>query len=196
MPKISIVTPVYDMKDKNKFLERLSKSIDRQNFKDFEWVISENGKGMAANTNEGINRAKGDILKIIFMDDYFAHDNSLLKISETFEGRWLVTACEHDNGTRGNPHYAWYNEEIHTGNNTIGSPSVLAFENEDPLLFDESLTWMLDCDLYKRLYDRYGVPTVLDDINVVIGIGEHQMTNLIDNETKIKETNSLIKKYA
>ena len=88
-----------------------------------------------------------------------------------------------------------YNKKIHLGKNTIGSPSVLSIKNENPLFFDENMTWLLDCDYYKRLYDKYGEPLILNEINVVIGTGKHQMTNILSNYAKKKEYYYMAKKY-
>lgn len=195
MPKISVCVPLSNMKNKAFFLERLINSLLIQTFRDFEVVMTEGGE-MAENINRTIKKAKGEIVKLLFMDDYLAHKDSLKIISNNFSEGWMVTACEHDDGKRINPHFPLYTHEIHTGKNTIGSPSVLSFENKNPLFFDEKLTWLLDCDLYKRLFNRYGVPKLIYDINVVIGIHDGQMTNLISKKRKEEEFIYLKKKYA
>lgn len=196
MPKVSICLPTHDMQNKDFFLGRCLKSIEQQTFKDYEVVITENGKGMAPNTNEAIQKAKGDIVKILFMDDFLAHPYSLQNIVKTFKGGWLVTGCIHNDGVDNfNPHYPTYSAMIHRGENTIGSPSVLAFENKEPLLFDETMTWLLDVDLYKRLYARYGEPTILNELNVGIGLHSGQTTHLLSNKIKRDEYIYLLKKY-
>lgn len=193
MPKISICTPVHNMKNKDFFLSRLQKSLEDQTFTDFEWVVTEEGK-MAENTNAAIKKAKGEIIKIIYLDDYLAHKNSLKNIVENWKGGWLVTGCNHDN--RKNK----FSDHIPTVNglpfdiNTIGSPSVLAFENKNPLLFDENLSWLLDVDLYKRLYKQYGEPTIIESTDVTIGLHDGQMTNLLTPEEKQKEADYLTTK--
>lgn len=207
MYKLSVIVPTHDMQNKLDFLQRNLDSLWEQNFQDFEIVVTDNSdddkiqkmcewygginyyrnpiKGMAPNTNEGIRRATGQIIKILYLDDYLAHPNALTKVVEYFDGGWLVTACEHSDGfKRMRRHYPEYNDQIYLGNNTIGSPSVLAFENEDPLFFDEKMTWLLDCDYYRRLHQRYGAPTILRDVGVVIGVGLHQMTYQIPDEIK------------
>lgn len=189
-PKISLVIPVHEMRSKSYFLSRCLNSIKLQSFKDYEICISENGKGMAKNTNEAIKKAKGDIIKVLFMDDYLSHRHSLKKIVNAFneDVSWLVTGCEHDDGEFiGNPHWAKWGNEIFHGANTIGSPSVMAFKNDSPLLFDENMTWLLDVDLYIRMFERYGIPKILDDINTTIGIGTHQTTHLLTEEQKMQE---------
>lgn len=196
MPKISIVVPFHWMKNWKFFLTRCLESIEQQTFADYEVILTKAGS-MPVNSNRAIKSAKGDIIKILYMDDYLAHPFALNEIAGAFRGGWLVTGCEHDAGQgRCNPHHPEWNDEIHTGKNTIGSPSVLAFENKDPLLFDEKLSWMLDVDLYSRLYKRYGEPTIVKDINVVIGLHEGQTTHLLPEEEKIKEVEYVINKYA
>lgn len=193
-PKISIAVPTHDMKNGDFFLNRLIDSIEMQTFDDYEIVITKEGR-MAENTNAAIKKCKGEIIKILYMDDYLAHEKSLQEIVDNFKGGWLVTGCEHDagSGERFNPHYPVFNANDY--DNYIGSPSVLSFENNEPLFFDETLTWLLDHDLYKRLYARYGPPTILNSLNVVIGIGEHQMTNILSDELKLKERDFINKKY-
>lgn len=187
-PLISIVTPVHDMQDRDKFLKRLNASLLDQTFKNWEHVITEEGK-MAENTNAGIKKAKGDIIKIIYLDDFLYSPLALQNLVENFKGGWFASGCihTHDGTTFENPHYPTYNPEVRWGKNTIGSPSVIAFENNDPLLFDENLSWLLDCELYGRLYDRYGEPTIVNDIDVAIGLGPHQTTHLMSNEDKWAE---------
>lgn len=182
------------MLDGDKFLWRNINSVMEQTYTDYEIIITKAGK-MAENTNAGIKKAKGDIIKILFMDDYFAHPNALQEIADNFTGGWLATGCNHDDGYNlFNPHMARWNDNIHA-HNTIGSPSVTAFENDDPILFDETYSWVLDCDLYHRLYERYGEPTIIDDINVTIGIGRHQATQILTDEEKFAEEDRLRNKH-
>lgn len=187
-PQISICVPAHKaMKNHDFFLERLKKSVEQQTFKDYELIVTYDGK-MAENTNSAIKQAKGEIVKVLYMDDFFAHPDALQRIVEAFKGGWLVTGNSHTHGEdRVNDHLPTWNDNIKNGANTIGSPSVLAFENKDPLLFDENLSWLLDCELYDRMYKRYGPPTFLNDINVVLGIGDHQMTHILTDEEKLKE---------
>ena len=186
------------MEDGNHFLWRLIQSIMAQTFKDYEIIITQEGS-MPLNSNAGIKKARGEIIKILYLDDYLAHKDALKEIVDAFspETQWLVTGCLHQftGGPQEDPHYPQWNDELYTGKNSIGSPSVLSFRNEGHLLFDESLTWLLDCDLYKRYYDQYGPPTILNDLSVVIGTGEHQSTYLISNERKAQEYEYLINKY-
>lgn len=223
--KISVVIPTYEMRGLGcEYLSRNLDSLANQVFTDFEVVISDNSdnddieklcqdykdlkityfknplQGMAANTNEGMKAAKGKIIKILYQDDFLAHDQALGDIAYSFKAsdKWLVTGCGHSDefGEWTRPHYPEYTKGIKLGINTIGSPSVLAILNDEPLLFDESLTWVLDCDLYSRLYDTYGLPRVLNSINVIIGTGTHQTTHILTNEYKQSEQDKIYKRYA
>src|SRR3990167_3471558 len=223
--RISVCIPTYEMKGKGAtFLRQSLNILSRQFFKDFEVIISDNSeddeiekvcrdfsglninyfrnlvKGMAPNSNSAIKASRGELIKMLYLDDFLFGEDALFEISRNFatENYWLVTGCVHtiDGENYFNPHYALWNDKIYTGNNTIGSPSVLTVRNDSPLLFDESLTWVLDCDLYYRYYEKYGKPKVVDNLNVVIYQGEHQTSAFLSDEIKQKEYNYLINKYA
>jgi glycosyltransferase involved in cell wall biosynthesis len=196
-PKLSIIIPIHDMPNGDKFLWRTINRIMEQSFKDYEIIITKEGK-MAENTNAGIRRARGEIVKILYLDDYLAHEHSLQKIVDAFEPdtKWLVTGCLHDYGdTLGNPHMPEYTDEIYTGDNRIGSPSVLAFRREGCFYFDERLSYLLDCDLYKRYHDAYGDPKILEEYNVVIGLHEGQTSNTMPDGEKREEGIYMLNKY-
>lgn len=192
-PKLSIVIPIHEMKGGAEFLWRNINSLMEQTFKDFEIIITREGK-MAENTNAGIKRARGKIIKILYLDDYLAHKNVLQDIVDAFdifEGQWLIQATDNNEHPR-------YTENIETGNNKLGSPSALAFINrfETNLLFDEKMSWLLDCDFYKRYYEKHGLPIILDkEPGVILGVGDHQVTHLLTIEEKQLEHDYMIKKY-
>jgi len=155
----------------------------------------------SANINNAIKKASGKLIKILFQDDFLFHEKALEEIARNFnieKDEWLVTACIHskDGVNFFRPFFPKYNRLIHLGKNTISSPSVLTIRNESPLLFDENLIWLMDCDYYKKCYNKFGKPKILNEINVVNRIGEHQVSRSIVNIiTKLKETIYLIKKY-
>jgi glycosyltransferase involved in cell wall biosynthesis len=180
------------------YLERSLDILERQTYDNYEIVVSDNSddhaieklckefdvryirnpiKGMAANTNNAIKEAKGDLIKILYQDDFLAYDEALEDIVNNFEGSWLATGCSN------HPH-PFYSEV-----NTIGSPSVITIKNGLDLWFDEHLTWALDLDFYKRLYAKYGEPKILDIVGVAMGLGDHQVTNNLSDEIKMYEEN-------
>lgn len=201
------------------FLERNLKSIYIQEFDDYEIVISDDSdtdelkvwlstldmpiryvrnkgaKGMANNTNNAINHASGDLIKILYQDDYFWSSRSLEKIVEHFTPTttWLATGCTHtmDGQSFFNDHKPYYSES----ENTIGSPSVITFKREVRERFDPNFHWVLDLSFYKDLYRRYGKPKIYDAVNVVIGVHLGQKTHLLSDERKALEHKLLKLKY-
>lgn len=151
-------------------------------------------KGMANNTNFAMDNASGQLIKILYMDDYFYNESSLWDIVRHFTPyvMWMVTPCLHDGG-QGlfNEHKPHYSESV----NTIGSPSVLTMRREIRERFDPQFHWVLDLDLYKRLYRKYGLPKILNRVNVVIGVHGGQMTHILSDQRKNLEFELLKKKY-
>jgi len=155
----------------------------------------------SANINNAIKKATGKLIKVLFQDDFLFHEKALEEIVTHFDmqkDHWLITACIHSvNGTDFfKPFYPAYNNKIRWGINTISSPSVLTIKNDTPILFDEKLIWLMDCDYYQRCYDAFGKPIILNDINVVNRTGEHQVSHtLVHLSTRIKEYIHTWKKY-
>jgi len=227
---ISICIPTYEMGGKgHTFLEHSFSLLNAQTFKNFDVVVSDHSTGediksvcdkyrlffpisyyknpssrgsSSANINYAMNKAQGDIIKILFQDDYLCDANALDLIHQKFEDNkvdWVVNGTVHtsDNTHFYNPIIPRYNSLIHLGNNTISSPSVLAMRNKDINYFDEKLIWLMDVEYYKRLYDKYGLPVVIDRILVVNRIWEGQVSHtkidseLINQEEKyVKEKHS------
>lgn len=218
-PTVSIVVPVHSMEGASYFLQRNLYSIAAQTYKNYEIVISDDSeddqlekyilglplpikyfknqedKGMANNTNHGLDRATGDLTKILFLDDYFSHSTSLEEIVRYFSPQawWLATGCTHtmDGVHYFNNHVPYFSDS----ENTIGSPSVITLRTEIKIRFDPNFSWVLDLDLYKQLYRKYGKPKIYDQPNVVIGIGLHQMTNILSDYQKAREFQLLKIKY-
>lgn len=195
VPKLSIITPVHSMEGAGAFLQRLHDSLAIQTFKDFEWIGVRKGK-MAETTNEAIRQANGEIIKILFMDDYLAHENALQNIVDGMDSGWLASGClhTHDGKELINPHYPTYHPSIRDGVNTIGSPSVVAIRKGTKVKFDERMSFFLDCDWYTRLYEEYGPPVLLNSLDVVIGLGPHQTTNIMTTEEKQAELTYMLDK--
>ena len=161
----------------------------------------ENIGNSSANINNAIKKATGKLIKILFQDDFLYSNNSLEDIANNFnleKDKWLITACEHskDGINLFRPFYPKYNNNIHLGNNTISSPSVLTIKNDEPLLFDENLIWLMDCDYYKRCYDKFGAPKIFNSINIVNRAGIHQISNTkANNALRNREYLYILKKY-
>jgi glycosyltransferase involved in cell wall biosynthesis len=229
MKKISVCIPAYEMKGKGK--EYLNFSFDilaKQTFKDFEIVIADHSTSSdikdlceswkdrldilyvkndhkigvsSANINVAMKHAKGELIKILFQDDFLMGEESLEQQYDQFvdgDSHWMVTACAHtqDGIKITDPFFPRYHDQIQYGINTISSPSVLMFKNENVLDFDENLFWLMDVEYYKRLYDNFGLPTVCNFISVVNRNHENQVSHtMATEEVRKKEHEYVVKKY-
>lgn len=139
---------------------------------EINYVKNEEQRGnMSANTNCALRHADGEILKIIFQDDFILTNNLVSELDRAFidEVEWAVTgfAQTNDDGrTHYNPRIPYYNDRILEGFNTLSSPSILAMKNGINEFFDEKLTMLMDCDLYYRLYKYHKEPVILKKCHI------------------------------
>lgn len=206
--KISIAVPTYECENIGwLFVTELLNSIIKQNFNDYEVIISDQStnsrikdicnfyanhmnlkfidatsikKSNSANVNNAIKNCSGEYIKIMFMDDFFVNNTALSKIYERMSNTnamWCVNGCVHCNNIHHlfNRHIPYYNHEIHLGKNTISSPSVLTLREKQ--YFDDSLSMLMDCEMYKRLYVNYGNPEIIEDLLICNRIHEKQLQN-------------------
>lgn len=61
------------------------------------------------------------------------------------------------------------------GQNFVGCPSVALIPKEE--YFDTNVMYMIDCELWYRLYIKYGNPGILENHKIVVGHGDHQLTS-------------------
>lgn len=212
--RFSIVIPTWEQHGKGVyFLRQLLDSIRIQTFTDFEVVVTDHSEGdeienlsrsfeelnilyiksilnrgnSPANLNNGLNYAKGEIIKVMFQDDFFIDKHALNIIDKSFKAtscKWLVNgSCTTTDSVNFTGHMIpKWDDSILRGQNTISSPSVLSFVNEDIILFDERLTMLMDCDYYYALYKRYGVPTVLENCIVANTSHPDQISKKYDKD--------------
>jgi len=224
--RFSIVIPTWEQYGLgHKFLNQLLFSISKQNFKNYEIIISDqsndleienlcnnyknlnivyhknyNNRGNSpANLNNALRFAKGDIIKIMFQDDFFVNKNSLNIIDNFFKEndcKWLVNGCCHTNDGINLDRFmipSW-NDRIIEGNNTISSPSVLSIINQDISFFDENLVMLMDCDYYYKLYTKYGLPCIINENLIANRIHSHQISSMYKQDIN-KEINLIKEKY-
>ncbi|MDD2935323.1 MAG: glycosyltransferase [Candidatus Pacebacteria bacterium] len=180
---------ISDHSETNEIRDLCDKYKNRLNIKYFK--NKEKRGNSSSNINNAIRKADGKLIKILFQDDFLYNKNSLQRIIDSFElekDNWLVTACIHTNDGINfyRPFYPKYHDKIHLKKNTISSPSVLTIKNQQPLKFDENLLWYMDTDYYKRCYEKFGEPKILNEVNVVNRAGLHQMTHSLINEKRKK----------
>jgi len=233
MSKISICCPVYTMKGKTaeKFLVEYFSHLMYQTFKDFDIVISDQSEGdnlkllcdtfshvldikyfkntsgkknAASNVNNAVRHATGDIIKLLYMDDFFVDQDALLKIINAFErsspeGKWLISGFTHSNEDRTqffDTRLPWYGNKYVNGDNTTGNPSNYAVRRDCAIEMDDDLLWIVDGEYFYRSYYYHGDPIMIDD--VLVCFREHGSSAFRDpkfQELDAKERRYCIDKY-
>lgn len=219
--KLSIAIPAYEMKGKGAaFLRHSLDIIKKQTFKDFEVVVSDDSysdkiqnlcskygfvkyvrntgtRGIASNFNNAIKNCSGELIKMLCQDDFLVGKDALQKTIDSFSGHWLVSACEHSNDgkTFYRPFIPSYRQDIWKGFNTISSPSVVTILNKNPLLFDERLVMLTDCEYYKRIHDTFGMPVFLNDVTVANRTWKGQVSGSLSEEVIRQEVVLLSNQY-
>jgi glycosyltransferase involved in cell wall biosynthesis len=161
----------------------------------------EGEKRSSSNINNAIKNANSEVIKILFQDDFLYDNQSLETELVHFLGNhnhWMISACCHtkDGINLINPFYPKYHDNIHYGNNTISSPSVLMLKKESFLKFDENLFWLMDVEFYKRMFDSFGLPSICNYITVVNREHEDQVSNVfVNDEVRKKELAYISEKY-
>jgi glycosyltransferase involved in cell wall biosynthesis len=226
---ISIAIPVYEMGNYGvNFLQKSLEFISKQTYSNFEVIISDHSinntieefirdskhkidikyfknhdkiGNSSANINFALNKCQGEIIKILFQDEFLYDGETLQKIVNSFksnpEKSWLLTGClygENVSKIRGkmNPIYS---DKIINGVNTIGSPSVISILNKFKLFFDENIIWLMDCDYYKKCYDNLGEPIIINEPLIFVSQHDYQLTNIISSEKKTQENTYIKNKY-
>lgn len=232
MKKISIAVPTYEMDGNgSNYLIQLFETIKFQTFENYEVCISDHSKNndileiceifanyfeikyykniknlgnSPANINSAMEMTEGEIIKIIFQDDFFYSPNSLESIVRSFndsDKKWLVSGCNHCyQNYYYNEMYPKWNSNVIKGVNTISSPSVLSLSKNIIEKFDTNLTMMMDCEYYYNLFQKYGDPIYLNEIHITNRIHEKQISSKyiedVNYEKKFnEEINYCLKKY-
>lgn len=206
------------------YLTDLLNSIQRQNYSNFNVIVSDQSdndkiktitnfysdlfniqwvdgrcvkRGVSTNLNNAIKSADGDIIKLMCGDDFFIDDFSFEKIKNSFTDNvfWSLSGCVH---SRNNIFSFYdrmiprYHDKIHLGANTISGPSVLSMKTKE--YFDENLCMLTDCEIYKRLYKKYGEPSIVQDPLICNRMHADQAQNTFYNNLE-KEKSYCIKLY-
>lgn len=231
MSKISICVPVYKMKNGlgERFLVEFLSDLLHQTFKDFDVVVSDQSdtdehklicdtfskildikyiknistiKNAANNVNCAISHATGEIIKLLYVDDFFIDVNALSKIYNTFndnDGKWGLigfTHCNIDKNKFWDSRLPWYGNKYVNGDNTTGNPSTYAVRNEYKLYMDENLLWLVDGEYFYRSYYHYGDPIIVPE--VLVAFREHEQSAFLDDkfrELDLKERQYCVEKY-
>lgn len=229
--KLSVAIPTWESYGRGaEFLDDLLRTIEIQHFKNFEVVISDHSQNddvydkvlefnskfdikyfrnrkklgnSPFNTNTAIKKCSGEIIKIMFQDDFFYDDEAFEKIYYTLKDSnkmWLLNGCNHtdDDGNS----FCWefypkFNPDLLKGVNTISSPSVVAFKRESEVYFDETLVNFMDIDYYYGMREKYGDPVLYNDVLISNRVHKDSISSNMKNKEEmiLTESEYCIKKY-
>ena len=170
--------------------------------RDIELPDRQYKKGMTPNLNRALKQCNREMIQILFQDDFVYDQFSLQKIYTKFKStnsKWLACAfyCTKDGYNMHRSQIPQYHDEIYLGVNTMSSPSIVSILNNDIILFDEDLIMLMDCDFYKSMAIKFGLPTILDYFAIAIRQHSHQISTNEGTEEGLmdREVQHVKKKY-
>jgi glycosyltransferase involved in cell wall biosynthesis len=137
----------------------------------------------AHNTNNAIKNSSGNYIKLMNLDDFIVGEDTLQLMVDLLlnEGKWVISGCIHydyGNGSWTNPiipRIEGDGRHLIRGINFVGCPSVGLIPRDE--YFDTEVLYMIDCELWYRMFIKYGYPGVLKDYRIAVGIGDHTLTS-------------------
>jgi glycosyltransferase involved in cell wall biosynthesis len=210
MPRVSICVPTCNRPE---LLKRALQSIFSQEYADFEVVINDNssddssgrlvesfsqnrlryhknpiGLPPTENWNTCLDRAQGELVKVLFDDDWFVSPRSLGRMVELMDrspGVGFAFGASHNIGeskqwvssvSSSRAKFIFQFPQSLFWGNFIGSPSATIFR-KGPLRFDPKLKWLVDLEFYIRcLLENPKVEFTTEPL-VFVGINDGQVTN-------------------
>jgi glycosyltransferase involved in cell wall biosynthesis len=229
--KVSICIPAYKHVE---YLEKLLDSILIQSFKEFEVVITDDSNdssvkdliekyqqkfvityqknpaplGTPENWNEAMRKAKGDWIKLMHDDDWFADENSLRFFYEATlqnpECSFFFSAYR--NVSKDSEKNIFLNSsdllllKLSPLNlfkkQYIGNPSCILVKRDLDMWYDKDFKWVVDFEYYIRCLRKKKNFFYINKPLINVGLNDEQVTNYTFRkpEVEIPENHLLIEK--
>lgn len=209
--KVTICVPVYEMENGERFLVEFLSHLMYQTYKNFDVVVSDqselreyeyicdtfknvldvryvSGGGCtcaAENVNNALSFARGDIIKLMYVDDFFVNTDALRAFVVYFDAypdyNWAIcgfTHCDVDKTKFYDTRQPWFGNKYVNGDNTTGNPSTYAVRRECVLEMDTNLRYIVDGEYFYRSYHYHGDPIIISDI--LVAFREHEASAFRD----------------
>jgi hypothetical protein len=64
----------------------------------------------------------------------------------------------------------------------------MTIKNKDLMFFDESIDWLMDVEYYKRMFDKYGEPNILNEVTYInrTNAGDRDTHSFTDEQIKFE----------
>lgn len=222
--KVSVVIPCYEYGGKGvRYLSDIFRTIKYQSIKEVEVIITDHSHDteiedfcydnifdlniiyyrdeehrgdVATSMNIGMDLAKGKVVKMMFMDDYFFINDALEKTYNALmnsDKMWLVCGTNHtrDNGMSVDTYLMprWNDNMLRArGNNTMSGVAVISYKNDDmDVRWDPKTCMLLDVDFYYSLRGKYGDCIYLEDYLITQRVNTDALSSTISDEDVQKE---------
>jgi len=230
--KVSVVIPCYEYGGKGvRYLSDMFRTISQQTLKEVEVIVTDHSvdteimdfchdnifdlnivyyrnadkRGdVASNKNLGMNLAKGQVVKMMYMDDYFFTKDALEKTYNALmdsDKMWLVCGTNHtrDNGKTFDTYLMprWNDNMLRArGNNTMSGVSVISYKNKNmDVRWDSNTIMLLDVDFYYSLRSKYGDCVYLNECLITQRVNKDALSSTISDEDVQKEFEYCRKKH-
>lgn len=209
---ISICIPAYRRTD---YLRRLLESISTQTFKNYEVIITDDSPddsvaslvaefsgslpilysknepaaGTPANWNIAIGKARGEWIKLMHDDDWFASATALQKFADEAaigDHNFIFSACNniYASGKEVNEFLAGWRKDMLEEDarnlfflNVIGHPSTVMHRRDDRILYDPQFKWVVDIDFYIRYLEAHKGYAYIPEMLINIGTDDTQVSS-------------------
>ena len=144
--------------------------------------------GTPENWNEALRKANGQWIKLMHDDDWFSDQYSLKNFADETarnpDASFFFSAYTnlYEDGRTENvfpSHYRMRSLQKHPttliSKNIIGPPSVSLTKNDQRLVYDKNLKWLVDIDYYIRYLSK-AQSVFINKTLVNVGLGSHQVT--------------------
>jgi len=149
------------------------------------------------NWNSSIKKARGKYRILVHHDDYFGDDTTLDKIysesQKNGESMVYFLGFRNENNFRRFYYGKFLMKQIFWRPddllyvNYFSSPSCLVLNQKVDLFYNEELKWLVDVELYSRLFKKYSKIKLISSASMVIGAGNQRVTSTISKKDILKE---------
>jgi glycosyltransferase involved in cell wall biosynthesis len=222
-PKVSVCIPAFEQPA---FFRRALESVAEQTFSSYEVVVTDDSrddsieriveqhgggeeiryqrnrerKGSPENWNEAIRLARGEYVKVLHHDDWFADRHALEEFVALLDDNPRAAFGFSASNARGADGMLLF---VHRPSderlaeirrrpsalllgNWIGSPSATIYRRSAGLLFDPRLRWVVDIDFYVRILHGGSFAFAPRPLVNVTAAGSHQVTREAENDPRIE----------
>ena len=149
------------------------------------------------NWNFALKQATGKYKILVHHDDCFYDHSVLDKIYNEYlkNGEMMIYFLKFLNEDKSlkfyynqfSINYIFKNPDQLLYVNYFSSPSCLVLNNKVDLFYNEKLIWLVDVELYIRLFKKYKKIKLINSASVIIGVAPERITNSISKTVILNE---------